>query len=141
MKHHLQKKLLPLLLPAFIMCGISKPVCAQVTRTGPSTSQSPYLLPLLPGYKTGSILSANDSAGSYKMVGVPDGLGAFDNGDGTFTLLMNHELLSSEGVVRAHGSIGAFISEWLIRKSNLKVVKGADLIKNVKLWNGSGYDT
>ncbi len=26
------------------------------------------------------------------MVGIPDGLGAFDNHDGTFTVLMNHEL-------------------------------------------------
>jgi hypothetical protein len=26
------------------------------------------------------------------MHGIPDGLGAFDNANGTFTLLMNHEL-------------------------------------------------
>ena len=27
-----------------------------------------------------------------RMAGIPDGLGAFDNGDGTMTVLMNHEL-------------------------------------------------
>ena len=32
------------------------------------------------------------------MVGIPDGLGAFDNGDGTFTVLMNHELGNTQGV-------------------------------------------
>ena len=42
-----------------------------------------------------SILTAGDSVNGYRMAGWPDGLGAYDNGDGTFTLLMNHEL--SEG--------------------------------------------
>jgi len=38
------------------------------------------------------------------MVGIPDGLGAYDNRDGSFTLLMNHELGSDKGVVRARWS-------------------------------------
>jgi len=37
------------------------------------------------------------------------GLGAFDNGDGTFTVLMNHELGATSGVARAHGGKGAFV--------------------------------
>ena len=40
------------------------------------------------------------------MVGLPDGLGAFDNGDGTFTLLANHEAGSTNGIPRAHGAAG-----------------------------------
>jgi hypothetical protein len=39
--------------------------------------------------------SVNDKPEStlpYRMVGIPDGMGAFDNHDGTFTLLMNHEV-------------------------------------------------
>lgn len=48
------------------------------------------MLPALPVVKTESILSVGDSVGGYRMVGIPDGLGAFDNGDNTFTLLMNH---------------------------------------------------
>jgi len=75
------------------------------------------------------------------MCGTPDGLGAFDNGNGTFTLLMNHEFQPTSGVVRAHGSIGSFVSKWIISKSNLSVVSGSDLIQNVKLWNGSGFTT
>jgi hypothetical protein len=39
-----------------------------------------------------SIFTANDSINGYKMSGLADGLGAFDNGDGTFTVLMNHEI-------------------------------------------------
>jgi 2',3'-cyclic-nucleotide 2'-phosphodiesterase (5'-nucleotidase family) len=69
------------------------------------------------------------------MVGIPDGLGAFDNGDGTFTLLMNHELSTTAGVTRAHGSTGAFVSKWIINKSDLTVISGSDLIQTVYTWN------
>jgi len=68
------------------------------------------------------------------MVGIPDGLGAFDNGDGTFTLLMNHEIASG-GVVRAHGGNGAFVSKWIIRKDDLAVLHGEDVIQSVATWN------
>ncbi len=103
--------------------------------TGISSSQSPYILPLAPGVKLTSILTANDSVGTYRMAGTPDGLGAFDNGDGTFTLLMNHEFVSTAGVTRAHGSPGAFVSKWIINKSNLSVISGSDLMQKVYLWN------
>lgn len=109
--------------------------------TGPSTSSSPYLQPSINGAKVTSILTTGDAVGGYKMCGTPDGLGAFDNGNGTFTLLMNHEFRVTEGVTRAHGAIGAFVSKWIINKSNLSVVSGEDLIKNLKLWNGTGYTT
>ncbi|MFO1440418.1 MAG: hypothetical protein U1F81_19010 [Verrucomicrobiaceae bacterium] len=73
--------------------------------------------------------------GRYEMAGIPDGLGAFDNGDGTLTLLMHHELNNTVGITRAHGSIGAFISEWIISKSTLQVVSGSDLIRSIYGWN------
>src|SRR5687767_13826907 len=81
--------------------------------TGPSSSQSPYILRSQPGVVTKAILTVGDSVNlkpdevtPYRMVGIPDGLGAFDNGDGTFTLLMNHELGGSVGVTREHGARG-----------------------------------
>src|SRR5215212_300211 len=79
--------------------------------TGPSSSEAPYLLAAHPGVVTRSILSVGDGVAGYRMAGIPDGLGAFDNSDGTFTLLMNHELRESVGVTRAHGAKGAFISK------------------------------
>ncbi|MEJ7589020.1 MAG: esterase-like activity of phytase family protein, partial [Ferruginibacter sp.] len=103
--------------------------------TGPSSSQSPYLLPAMPDANFTSIITVNDVVGSYKMVGIPDGLGAYDNGNGTFSLLMNHEINNTLGVVRAHGSIGSFVSKWIINKSDLSVVSGEDLIKRVNIWN------
>ena len=113
------------------------------TLTGPSSSAPPYVLPIERGASTISILTAGDSVNFYRMAGAPDGLGAFDNGDGTFTVLMNHELGGTAGGVRAHGARGAFVSKWTIRKSDLAVVKGEDLIKQVALWNRAttAYDS
>jgi hypothetical protein len=103
--------------------------------TGPSSSQSPYLISTDPDVVIESILTAGDSVGGYKMAGIPDGLGAFDNGDGTFTVLMNHELGASAGVIRAHGAKGAFVSEWVVDKSSLQVVSGHDLMHDVWTYN------
>lgn len=111
--------------------------------TGPSSSQSAYFLPSNTAWKTTSLLTTGDAAGTkadgspYRMVGIPDGLGAFDNKDGTFTVLMNHELGSSLGAVREHGSVGAFVSEWIIDKQSLQVVSGRDLIVGLNYTSGS----
>ena len=103
--------------------------------TGPSSSESPYVVGSQSGVVTKSILTVGDAVGGYRMVGIPDGLGAFDNGDGTFTVLMNHELSSTAGIVRAHGARGAFVSKWTVRKSDLTVLHGEDLIKTLHTWN------
>ncbi|MBP7516063.1 MAG: hypothetical protein KA791_16060, partial [Flavobacteriales bacterium] len=107
--------------------------------TGCSSSQSVYLKPLGVGNTTTSLLTVGDAISGYQMVGIPDGLGAYDNGNGTFTLLMNHELGNNVGAVRAHGSIGAFVSKWVLDKSTLCVQSGSDLITTVKLWNGAAF--
>lgn len=122
---------------------------ALLAATGPSSSQSPYLTPVEPGVEFTSILTVGDEVKkkqkgneTYRMAGIPDGLGAYDNGDGTFTLLMNHELNINgagvpSGIIRDHGAAGAFISKWKIRKSDLKVLNGEDLIQKVMLWDAA----
>jgi phosphodiesterase/alkaline phosphatase D-like protein len=103
--------------------------------TGPSTTQTPYILPTAPGVLTTSILSVGDAIGGYKMAGIPDGLGAYDNGDGTFTVLMNHEIGNTLSVAHGPLTAGAFVSQWVIKKSDLSVVSGGDLIKSVFNWD------
>jgi hypothetical protein len=127
----------------------SSRVVAQVR--GPSTLQTPYIVPSIPGVITKSILSngngtttpdevhAKTGGGSYRFVGIPDGLGWYDNGNNTFTLLSNHELGATVGTARDHGTIGAFVSEWIINKADLSVVSGHDLMQTANLWNGAGY--
>ena len=99
---------------------------AAATAVGPSTTTEPYLKPSIAGVKLVSVLTAGDSVGGYRMVGIPDGLGAFRSGHGEFTLLMNHEIPGTAGIARAHGSKGAFVSRWTINPETLKVVKGQD---------------
>jgi hypothetical protein len=102
---------------------------------GPTSSNTSYVFPSIAPVITASLMSVGDSVNGYRMVGIPDGLGAFDNGDQTFTLLMNHELGSAAGTVRAHGSQGAFVSRWVIDKRDMIVVSGSDLMREVFLWD------
>ena len=63
----------------------------------PSTDVSAYVLPSAPGVEIAPILTVGDAAeNGYRMVGIPDGLGAIGNGR-TFSLFMNHELTASAG--------------------------------------------
>jgi Ca2+-binding RTX toxin-like protein len=114
--------------------------------TGPSSSQTPYLVPAHAGVQIESILSVGDQVGvkeapaalagqPWRMVGIPDGLGAFDNGDGTMTVLMNHELGATAGVVREHGSTGAFVSKLTIDMTTHQVLDATDLSQDVFLFN------
>ena len=117
------------------IAAISAAIAVANTITGPSSSDPPYVVRSEPGVVTKSILTVGDSVGGYRMVGIPDGLGAFDNGDGTFTVLMNHELAATVGTVRAHGAKGAFISKWTVEKDSLEVRSGEDLIQEIATWN------
>ncbi|MDQ3128571.1 MAG: DUF839 domain-containing protein [Chloroflexota bacterium] len=121
------------------LCAVTAsaiPVSAAHAETGPNSAQSPYLLPFAgSGVHTKSILTVGDSVGGYRMVGIPDGLGAIDKGDGSFNLLMNHELRETLGTTRAHGAIGSFVSSWTINSTSLAVTAGSDLIQKVATWN------
>lgn len=127
-------------LGAALALATAIPALAQTK--GPSSSATPYVLPLVPDFKTTSIFTVGDSVNKksdgttpQRMVGIPDGLGVFDNGDGAFTVLMNHELNLAAGVVRDHGATGSFIARYTIRKDNLQVLSVHDLIQQVALYN------
>jgi hypothetical protein len=108
------------------------------------TDEPAYFLPSASNVEITPIITVGEDVDGYEMVGIPDGLGAFDNrrrGDdddddngrrrGTFTVLMNHELGPGEGIPRDHGARGAFVSRWVLNKSDLSVVSGDDQIKQV----------
>lgn len=105
------------------------------TVTGPSSSTAPYVLPAAPGVITKSILTVGDSVDGYRMVGIPDGLGAYESRPGTFTLLSNHELSTGNGTVRDHGATGAFVSKWTIAEKSLRVAAGRDQISRIATYN------
>ncbi|MFZ4682784.1 MAG: alkaline phosphatase PhoX [Terrimicrobiaceae bacterium] len=149
-----------ILLTAAAVTALSLNASAQ--NTGPSTGSTPYAVPthyLVNTYSVATVDNvsvADDTftrsntspvygSSAYSMVGIPDGMGAFQSAtditNGTFTLLVNHELGATVGVTRDHGSVGSFVSQWTINKNTLAVTGAQDLIQNVALWNGSGYTT
>lgn len=110
------------------------------TGTGPNTKTDPYVLPVGEGVHVKSLLTVGEGAASngYEMVGIPDGLGLVRQAPSSrdFTLLMNHELRPTQGVVRRHGKIGAFVSELTIDSDSFEVEKGRDLIDpDVRYWD------
>ena len=116
----------PLLIASPTLLLPKKTQAAPIGNIGPSTITEPYLVPSVPGVKFISLLTVGDSIEGYRMVGIPDGLGAYASSNGNFTLLMNHELGGTSGIVRAHGSKGAFVSRWIIDRATLKVRRGQD---------------
>ncbi|MGB7980155.1 MAG: alkaline phosphatase PhoX [Candidatus Nanopelagicales bacterium] len=82
-----------------------------------------------------SLLTVGDAPDGYRMVGIPDALGAAPGVKGKVDLLMNHELRSSQGVTRAHGQPGAFVSRWTLDPRTGAVSGGSDLITRVIDWD------
>jgi hypothetical protein len=111
---------------------------ASLPASGASTTVRPYAIPSTGGVEIIPILTVGEAAeNGYRMVGIPDGLGAFREAQ-TISLFMHHELGASVGTVRAHGSKGAFVSKWTIDRKTLKVVKGEDFMSSpskLNLWN------
>lgn len=104
------------------------------TFTGPTSSTAPYVLPASPAVDITSLLTVGDSVGGYRMVGIPDGLGATAGRRG-LSVTLNHELSAGKGIVRRHGAKGAFVSRWTVGW-NGAVTSGADLIgPGVTYWD------
>jgi hypothetical protein len=80
---------------------------------GPSTTTEAYMIPNIPGVETVAILTVGDSIGGYRLVGIPDGLGAYHSHGHEFTVVMNHEIAGTLGAVRKH--------ENLSRSSRVKI--------------------
>ncbi len=143
------------------IAGLAIGAAATAQIKGPSTAQTPYMVPSDPtsGVVIYSVISNGNGsstpdetytnlgtgvANSYRLVGIPDGLGALgipgEDSASTFTVLSNHELGNTSGVARRHGSRGALVSKWRINRevgtpTFLSVSGGEDLMRSVALWN------
>lgn len=100
-------------------------------------SESALLHSVKNGWSVKPLLNAGQHVGpsSYRMVGIPDGMGAFKNNNQTLTVLVNHELADDVGIRRLHGTNGAFVSKWILDIEDLTFVSGEDLIKQTMLWS------
>jgi len=127
-----------------IACAASAQVPQVIT--GPSSSATPYAVPA-PGSgvrQVVSILTVGNTIGGYQLLGIPDGMGAFANGDGTMTLLINHEhTANANGIQHAHQPAGfaggSFISKWIVDTASLAVLSGTDaMTSTATTTNGTG---
>ena len=111
-----------------------------------SAADTSYLVPAQGGVIVKPFATSGDSftsgSGTKVLAGIPDGLGAFDNGNGTFTLISNHEIPAASGVARGHGGTGAFLSKFIVNKTTFAVTSLTDLISTVYVaTRGSGAPT
>ena len=132
-------------LPLMVKVAIGTMSIPAMAATGPSTTTAPYLVPANSDWSVTSLLTTGNAIGGYAMGGLPDGLGAYDNDNGTFTVLMNHEWdatsasLTNPQAAHTHNpgatAGGSYVSKWVVDKSTLAVQSGGDLITQVYGWD------
>lgn len=107
-----------------------------------------YAVSIVPGYETVKLLSVGDTVPEtsqpgkeYQMVGIPDGLGAHGNGDGTAAVYMNHELTGStlsEPVLSDPLNKGALVSKLIVDEDGTVLLgeRAYDTVYNENLFVG-----
>lgn len=116
-----------------LTAAVASPAMAGTSR-GPSTTTDPYVLPLQSSTDIKSLLTVGDGVPNrdggapFRMVGVPDGLGATPRFNGKFRVFQNQEIGGTQGTVRRHGEKGAFVSDFQINANTFRVENGKDLI-------------
>jgi hypothetical protein len=108
----------------------------------PSVPGTAYIMPTAAGWTSTALLTTGNQVKGYRMAGIPDGLGAFDSGGRTITVLMTQEIPTGQGAVRAHGGTGAYVSRWVINKDTLEVVDGRDFLaapEKLNLWSNGNW--
>lgn len=134
--------------------GLAQKVKSEITAEaarGPSDSQTPYLVatdtPKLTNdggdvsfiavLTTGDQVGAKANGSPWLFGGIPDGIGAFDNGNGSLTVVLNHEFGNTAGVTRDFGGVGSYISKLVIDKASLQVTSASDLIKHEYVYDAT----
>ena len=105
--------------------------------TGPSSSQSAYLVPRADDIAITSVITTGDGAPgtTWRFGGTPDGIGAFANADGSVTVLVNHEFANTVGPVNALGSKGAYVDALTIDPNTLQVLSAQELGSSLHLYD------
>src|SRR5262249_49665739 len=98
------------------------------------TTAPAYLAPIAAGVSTAPLLTTGDivdrtgvASQQYRMVGIPDGLGAYKDAAGNVQLFMNHEFTkptTSEPVANAGTFTGAFVSQFTLSSTDGSVLSG-----------------
>lgn len=118
----------------------------------PGTDQLPYTIPAKPGVTLQALLSVGDTVtrtstltpDSYRLTGIPDGMGAYRDEQGRIHVFLNHEfgdgrngLIYTIPVVDEPGIKGAYVSELILDPQNANVLSGDLAFNQAKRWNSA----
>ncbi len=110
-----------------------------VTQVAHAAGAPVYVVSKSDGAALSVIATTGDKFSNGILRGVPDGMGALKNADGTLTLLSNHEISLSSPVAQASktttGTWGSSISKMTYDPQTNQIVKVEDLIKSMSYYN------
>ena len=96
-----------------------------------------YLIPASDGASLAVIATTGDTISNEILRGVPDGMGAMKNKDGTLTLLSNHEISTSADFANKKdtGTWGSSISMMTFDPATKKITKMENWMKSMSYYN------
>jgi len=96
-----------------------------------------YLISASDGATLSVIATTGDTISGEVLRGVPDGMGATKNADGTLTLLSNHEISTGADVLskKDTGTWGSSISKMTFDPATKKITKLENWMKNMSYYN------
>ena len=96
-----------------------------------------YLISASGGATLSVIATTGDTISNEVLRGVPDGLGAIKNADGTLTLLSNHEISTSADFANKKdtGTWGSSISKMTFDPATKKITKMENWMKSMSYYN------
>ena len=96
-----------------------------------------YLIPASDGASLAVIATTGDTISNEILRGVPDGMGAMKNQDGTLTLLSNHEISTSADFANKKdtGTWGSSISKMTFDPATKKITKMENWMKSMSYYN------
>lgn len=110
------------------------------TPAGAAEGKPTYVVTANSAATVTQILASGDTVGGSAMwQGIPDGMGAVKNPNGTVSVFVNHELATSDSFVsateRAWGGYGTTISKVTTNSAGTAVTKIEDAIKKVSFYD------
>jgi hypothetical protein len=96
-----------------------------------------YLISASDGATLSVIATTGDTISGEVLRGVPDGMGATKNADGTLTLLSNHEISTSADIAskKDTGTWGSSISKMTFDPATKKITKMENWMKSMTYYN------
>jgi len=114
-------------------------VAGSVTAATWPTKKPIYLISANSAVSLNPIITTGDVIGGTVIRGIPDGMGAFDNGRGGITLLSNHEVSTSDKIALRSKSDtsqwGVSITAMNYSPSSKTVTSARNLYNNIQYWN------